>query len=646
MAALTLPRTQSFGPRRDALETRLHHLLDQFAGPAVLVMQATGRIVAVNTGAVHTLGRTRANLLACALPDLWPPAEVETWWAHFATLEAGQTRQLLGVPHLTPDQHCVWVDWRLTAWREASQVMVLAHGTPTADRLAQDEQDRQLEHLLQLHHELAHWLTHPQPPTPATTLELLRAGYGADAAGLFINQPSSAHFSLAEASAWPAAAPRLVQADRWLSARQTWHWVTGQRLDGHGLRVFRQAGWQQVLTQPLDASTVLVLGYTHARPLPHAGLFLPLTARHWQALRHHRQRLADCLNQQAALSQLQAQWLALHTHALTAALTLDAQGAVSDLNPAASALLGYQPAEVTGLPVQAVLNPDDATARFLAQTRAQLTARQRALLHHRHGTAIEAEVVLESLPDGGTLVLIYDLSPARHEQLRREQLDHLAYVGQSTQAFAHEVRAPLNNIAMGMQFLAARLPADETMRAHFGKIQTECQRLSDLMNDMLAWTKPLNPQFAEVDLAALLNRLLLRWGNKLNQRRVQATFTAEPHLPLALADANLLERVFVNLIENALHVMPHGGDLSVSLSLTPDQQVQVKIGDSGPGIPEDVRKRIFDPYFTTRKEGTGLGLAICKRLVTIHHGAIAVESYPGVGSIFTVTLPARPLNTP
>jgi signal transduction histidine kinase len=89
--------------------------------------------------------------------------------------------------------------------------------------------------------------------------------------------------------------------------------------------------------------------------------------------------------------------------------------------------------------------------------------------------------------------------------------------------------------------------------------------------------------------------------------------------------------------------MPTGGHFSLSLSPTDNVAlgpvVEVKIGDSGAGIPEELRKRVFDPYFTTKANGTGLGLAICKRIMTVHHGAITVESFPDAGTIFTVTLP-------
>jgi signal transduction histidine kinase len=109
----------------------------------------------------------------------------------------------------------------------------------------------------------------------------------------------------------------------------------------------------------------------------------------------------------------------------------------------------------------------------------------------------------------------------------------------------------------------------------------------------------------------------------------------------------LLEQVLVNLFDNALQAMPAGGQLMVDLGAAQrptGRVVEARIGDTGLGIADDDKRRIFDPHFTTKADGNGLGLAICKRLITIHHGAIGVESFPGTGTIFTVTLPAHPFS--
>jgi signal transduction histidine kinase len=165
------------------------------------------------------------------------------------------------------------------------------------------------------------------------------------------------------------------------------------------------------------------------------------------------------------------------------------------------------------------------------------------------------------------------------------------------------------------------------------------------MNDMLAWAKPVTPNMQPTDLDGVLRRLIHRFGMKIEQRNVRVNFTMDPNTPPVLADARLLDQVFNNLIDNALQAMPAGGQLSIFLGFTrrspTDTLVEAKIADSGPGMTDDAKRRVFDPYFTTKPDGTGLGLAICKRLVTIHHGAIGVDSFADSGTIFTVTLPGH-----
>jgi len=114
----------------------------------------------------------------------------------------------------------------------------------------------------------------------------------------------------------------------------------------------------------------------------------------------------------------------------------------------------------------------------------------------------------------------------------------------------------------------------------------------------------------------------------------------DPAAGRTLADPRTLEQVVVNLLTNAMQAMAQGGTLSMTLAPSVDgQAVELKVADTGPGIPADVVERIFDPFFTTKKDGTGLGLAISRRIVAAHKGTLHVESYAGAGTVFTIRLP-------
>jgi PAS domain S-box-containing protein len=334
-----------------------------------------------------------------------------------------------------------------------------------------------------------------------------------------------------------------------------------------------------------------------------------------------------------------------------AVLLLTAAGTLEEINGAAARMFGYRSEEVTGLQFEDVLIGDPRLAQAV---RASLDELSRMTVDEnfdiecnmlrRSGDAFPASVRGRALPEGGCMVTVVDLSEVRATALQREHLDQLVFMGQGTQAFAHEVRGPLNNIGVGVQFLATRIAGDGPLAEKLALIQTECTRLSSLMNQMLTWAKPLNPRLEPTSLDDLFQHLLRRFSTKIERCNVRLNYTVEPDSPRAVADARLIEQVFQNLVDNALQAMPAGGHLSISIGPgsrgSSGNVVEARVADSGPGIPDEHRRRVFDPYFTTKPDGTGLGLAICKRLVTIQHGAIGVESYPGSGTIFKVTLPA------
>jgi signal transduction histidine kinase len=145
------------------------------------------------------------------------------------------------------------------------------------------------------------------------------------------------------------------------------------------------------------------------------------------------------------------------------------------------------------------------------------------------------------------------------------------------------------------------------------------------------------------DLADLMRRLLARWQPRLAQAGVLSHTSFAEATPPARIDPRTFEQVIANLITNAVQAMSAGGTLSVSLSPLETPQgplVELRVADTGPGIPPDVIDRVFDPFFTTKKDGTGLGLAISRRILAAHKGTITAESFPDAGTVFTVRLPA------
>lgn len=219
-------------------------------------------------------------------------------------------------------------------------------------------------------------------------------------------------------------------------------------------------------------------------------------------------------------------------------------------------------------------------------------------------------------------------------------LTQRALLGEVSAIFAHEVRNPINNISTGVQLVSSRLGPEHPLHDSLERIRKECIRLDQLMSDVLFFARPLELKMEPLELAEMMHRLLERWKPRISQAGVLTHTAFDAAAGRALGDPRTLEQVVVNLLTNALQAMAQGGTLSVAVAPSADgQAVDLKVADTGPGIPPDLVERIFDPFFTTKKDGTGLGLAISRRIVAAHKGTLHVESYAGAGTVFTIRLP-------
>ncbi len=665
-------RVGGFNRRDD--NPRLQHALEQLPVAAFLFAPRSGAILAVNVKAIALTEWARDELMARSPAEIVaPPAAAEALdQIHF--LHPGGARHLPNIPLHTRSGRLAHADLRLSAFddHERNEVLVLMLATPVEERLAQEREASQLWRVLEGLEHMLDLIASPTETTLDEAVVIAQQMFRADAAGLYRAIASPPSMRLAHAQAVPADFPRALGPSEVHYLESPLHWGSGQRAEGFLYQAARAVGWTTLIAHPVGEPPAIVGALFVAfrsgnSPASYAPSLLSLTARQTHSLMMQIALTAELDNARRLAVRLSTRFATLNSQIEEGVVLITGEGLIDEINAPAARMLGYRSEEVTGWRFDDVLISNARTRTFAKQkgsTGGRLIEAVRLCLtgvgldaledelHRRNGETFPVTVRLRPLaaPEGGCALTLRDLSEKRASEINREHLDQLAYVGQATQSFAHEVRSPLNNIAIGVQYLAAKLPPDEALqpskddlRQALNKIQVECTRLSSLMNDMLAWAKPVDPKLEPTDLGALLQRLLNRWSAKIAQRNVRLNFQAPEACPLVLADSRQLEQVFVNLMDNALQAMPAGGHLSVTLQAAArngaSQAVEVRVADSGPGIPEEARRRIFDPYFTTKPNGTGLGLAICKRLVTIHRGAIAVESFPGAGTIFTVTLP-------
>ncbi|NPV57948.1 MAG: HAMP domain-containing histidine kinase, partial [Anaerolineae bacterium] len=217
------------------------------------------------------------------------------------------------------------------------------------------------------------------------------------------------------------------------------------------------------------------------------------------------------------------------------------------------------------------------------------------------------------------------------------------FIGDLTSIFAHEVRNPINNIYTGLQLMERRLDEDDPNHQVIKKMQDDFNRLNHLMDSLLSYSRPMH-RSDEVDINALIRKILIRWRPRMIKQKISPFFQSDGKPAIIEGDQRALEQVFINLISNALDAMSsNGGTLAIhinNLQGAPARpQIEVSITDNGPGIPDEFKDRIFEPFITNKPRGTGLGLAITKQIVTAHKGTVSVSTFPG-GTVFHVYLPA------
>jgi signal transduction histidine kinase len=239
----------------------------------------------------------------------------------------------------------------------------------------------------------------------------------------------------------------------------------------------------------------------------------------------------------------------------------------------------------------------------------------------------------------GALVTLRDLESMEEIESELELSRRMAAIGRLTSGVAHEVKNPINAIVVHLELLKNKLgdPNAPGIR-HLEVIDAEIRRLDRVVQTLVDFSRPVELQLREQDLRLVVGDVMALATEELSTRNV----TLVSHLPLkpmiANVDADLLKQATLNVIENGAQAMPDGGRLEVTLE-TDRKMAVLRIADEGVGIPDDIREKIFDLYFTTKSGGSGIGLAMTYRILQLHHGGVEVQSREDRGTEFRLRIP-------
>lgn len=327
-------------------------------------------------------------------------------------------------------------------------------------------------------------------------------------------------------------------------------------------------------------------------------------------------------------------------------LVLDARGRLLNFTTAVPALLGW-PAEKPEPDFQAIFPPPLDELLRRCRHEGIPICHQEVMLPRAGKDPRKLEVTALAVGTGGAVLLVVSLSDrgtAEHVLRLVEQMDRLASVGTMTAGVCHEIK----NAMVPVKTLVDLLLKQNQDAEMAGLVSRELRRIDSLVSQMLRFAGPARPVSATFHLHDILEHTLKLVERQAAQCQVVITRDFSAATDLVRGDHYQVQQAFLNLFLNALEAMPSGGRLSIVTAFTEapglaspqtPTMLTATVRDTGCGIAPENLTRLFEPFFTTKSEGNGLGLAITQRIVREHSGEITMDSVPGQGTVFTISLP-------
>jgi two-component system, NtrC family, sensor histidine kinase PilS len=330
----------------------------------------------------------------------------------------------------------------------------------------------------------------------------------------------------------------------------------------------------------------------------------------------------------------------------TGLIALDRERRITAFNRAAEEITGVLASQAVGRDWSALIGAavplEPIEAAIGGNPRA--STRHETMLRRPDGTTVPVRMTFSALRSGegerlGLISACEDLSTIREMESRMRQADRLATVGRMAANIAHEIRNPLASLTGAIEVLTSPLTAEDARERLSQIVARESERLNHIIKNFLEYARPAPLSIATFDVAAAVEEVLLLLEHRASPGSLKVIREFAPSIAWPV-DAQQFRQILWNLCLNAVEAMPEGGELRVAAAVH-GQTLEVAVSDTGDGIAAADLSHVFEPFFSTKPEGTGLGLALVHRIVQDHGGDIDVRSSPGLGTMFTLTLPAR-----
>lgn len=491
--------------------------------------------------------------------------------------------------------------------------------------------------------------------SPQPLLAWILNSLQATCAGLFYTHRETGRLMLAYEIAFPPDAPREQPAP----TRHEGHilWTPAASDEDKIAPWAARAGLHAVVLLPLPEKSVegmLLLGWHEGEPFANYPSALAAFAAAHAALLREWQARQQYMDLQQKKGRAEAALQILMDELPQALVVVHAEsGRVTETSISCERMLGYSTAALSQMRLEDWLTAPEAVIAVRAACESgRINESSELTLYRRDGEdfpALVRAIPLRAVAAGEfreVLVTITDLTSSRDAQQGARNLQHQAVLGWMAASFAHEIRNPLNNLSLQLEEMRTLYSLPPEIANLAGEAKAECDRLTEISRRMLDFARGQDFHLAPTDMVALVRRVLQRMQPAIERAGVKSIFSAPDDLPPAMADPLSIEQVIINLIDNAAKAMPDGGHLGVTLQMAALESgapaVEVRVADTGQGLPPQVRGKLFQPFITTRSDGHGLGLALSRHILDAHCGALRAETYPGSGTVFHVLLPVAP----